>query len=35
VKLGRLATGGILGGDAKQLIGGIREGINQCLEGLC
>jgi hypothetical protein len=31
----RLPAGGILGGDAKQLIGGIREGINQCLEGLC
>jgi hypothetical protein len=33
-KLGRLAAGGILGGDVAQLLGGIPEDISQCMEGL-
>jgi hypothetical protein len=32
-KLGHLTAGGILGGDAGQLLGGIPEDIGRCLEG--
>jgi hypothetical protein len=34
VKLGRLVADGILGGDAAQLLGGVLDGVDQCLERL-
>jgi hypothetical protein len=32
-KFGRLAAGGVRGGDAGQLLGGVPNGIGRCLEG--
>jgi hypothetical protein len=35
VKLGHLTAGGVQGGNAVQLLGGIPKDIGRCLEGLC
>jgi hypothetical protein len=32
MKLGRLIIGGVLGGDAAQLPGGVRDGVCRCLK---
>jgi hypothetical protein len=32
VKLGHLVVDGILGGDAAQLLGGVLDGVDQCLK---
>jgi hypothetical protein len=33
VKLGHLIAGGVLGSNAAQLLSGVPDGANQCLEG--
>jgi hypothetical protein len=33
VMLGRLVTGGMLGGDTSQLLGGVPDGAGHCLRG--
>jgi hypothetical protein len=32
VKLGHLVANGVLGGDATQLLGGVLDGVDRCLE---
>jgi hypothetical protein len=32
VKLGRLVSDGVLGGDAAQHLGGVLDGVGRCLE---